>query len=278
MKYSAQSIQGVGIGLRTEHYQTILEEKPKVPWFEVVTENYMGNRALPNRHLDLVRRDYPIVFHGVSLSIGSTDPLNLEYIAQLKALQKKFEPNWISDHLCWTSLNQRYIPDLLPLPFNKNAIAHLVDRILQVQDLLGQRILLENISSYLNFKQSDMPEWAFVTEVVQRADCYILLDINNIYVNSKNHGFDALEYIQNISIERVKQFHLAGHEDQKTHLLDTHSTMIRQPVWDLYQHALARFGEVPALIEWDSDIPDFATLLSQAHRAQTYQQALCHGS
>lgn len=274
MKFSAQSIEGVGIGLRAEHYQTILEEKPKVPWFEAITENYIGERALPDRHLSLVRRDYPIVFHGVSLSIGSTDPLNLAYIAQLKALQKKFEPSWISDHLCWTSFNQNYLPDLLPLPFNENAISHLVDRIQQVQELLGQRILLENISSYLRFKQAEMPEWCFITEVVQRADCYILLDINNIYVNAKNHGFDAIEYLKGIPINRVKQFHLAGHENQQTHLLDTHSRLISEPVWDLYQQALTRFGAEPALIEWDSDIPDFDTLLAQAHRAERHQQKI----
>ncbi len=273
MKYSAQTIKGVGIGLRAEHYKTILEEKPKVPWFEAVTENYMGARALPERHLSLIRRDYPIVFHGVSLSIGSSDPLNFKYIAQLKALQQKFEPSWISDHLCWTSFNQNYIPDLLPLPFNESAISHLVDRIRLVQDLLGQKILLENISSYLRFKQADMTEWEFMTEVVQRADCYILLDINNIYVNAQNHGFDATHYLEGIPVERVKQFHLAGYEDQQTHLLDTHSRAVSEPVWNLYQKALVRFGAVPALIEWDSDIPEFSTLLAQAHQAESYQQA-----
>tara|TARA_R110002110_G_scaffold65206_1_gene179860 strand:- start:7858 stop:8685 length:828 start_codon:yes stop_codon:yes gene_type:complete len=273
VKYSAQTIKGVGIGLRAEHYKTILEEKPKVPWFEAVTENYMGARALPERHLSLIRRDYPIVFHGVSLSIGSSDPLNFKYIAQLKALQQKFEPSWISDHLCWTSFNQNYIPDLLPLPFNESAISHLVDRIRLVQDLLGQKILLENISSYLRFKQADMTEWEFMTEVVQRADCYILLDINNIYVNAQNHGFDATHYLEGIPVERVKQFHLAGYEDQQTHLLDTHSRAVSEPVWNLYQKALVRFGAVPALIEWDSDIPEFSTLLAQAHQAESYQQA-----
>lgn len=278
MVFTSQPVIGVGIGLRAEHYKTIFEEKPDVPWFEAITENYMGNRALPHRHLEKIRQDYPVVLHGVSLSIGSTDPLNADYLKSLKSLQDIFQPAWVSDHLCWTSLAKAYVPDLLPLPFNEETIKHCVNRILQVQDYLGQPLVLENISSYLQFTCSEMTEWEFISAIAKQSDCYILLDINNIYVNAINHGFNPRDFLEGIPKARVKQFHLAGFQDENTHLLDTHGTNVHDAVWHLFAQALEQFGDIPTLIEWDTDIPPLSELQKEAEKAEKIRRNWQGGS
>ncbi len=259
---------GCGVGLRTEHYDLVLQEKPAVDWFEVITENFMVAGGRPLQVLESVRERYPIVLHGVSLSIGSTDSLNREYLAALKKLARRFEPAWVSDHLCWTGVDGRNLHDLLPLPYTSAVIRHVADRVRQVQDTLERPILLENVSTYMRFVESRMSEWEFLAAVAQQADCGILLDINNIFVNAFNHRFDPARYISSIPIERVVQFHLAGHSDHGAYLLDTHDHPIRPEVWSLYELAVRRFGAVSTLIEWDDNIPEFAVLQTAAKEAR----------
>lgn len=262
------SFLGFGLGLRNEHYTYILEHKPKVDWFEALTENYLVDGGRPLYYLDQIRQDYPLVLHGVSLSIGGSDPINLEYISKYKELIKRVEPCWISDHLCWTGINGLNMHDLLPLPYTEEAIQHLVPRIKQVQDLLGRQILLENVSSYVTYSHSGMTEWEFLAEIARLADCYILLDVNNIYVSAFNHGFNPQEYLQGIPVERVKQFHLAGHENCGKHIIDTHDAPVIDGVWDLYAHAVKRFGRVSTMIERDDKIPEFPELFAELGQAK----------
>jgi uncharacterized protein (UPF0276 family) len=251
---------GFGLGLRTEHYPHILEHKPDVDWFEIISENYMVPGGKPLDYLDKIREDYPMVMHGVSLSIGSTDPLSSAYLKDLKKLMQRVQPQWISDHLCWTGVNETNSHDLLPLPYNEDTIHHVVDRIKKVQDYLGQRILLENLSSYVTYKNSEMTEWNFFNEIARRSDCYILLDINNIYVSAHNHKFDPIDYLNGIDIDRVMQFHLAGHSHNGEMIIDTHDHDVCEPVWALYEVALKQFGAVSTMIERDDDIPEFTQL------------------
>lgn len=255
-----RSFLGFGLGLRTEHYAYILEHKPGVDWFEILSENYMVPGGKPLNHLDNIRKDYPMVMHGVSLSIGSTDPLDLGYLKSLKQLMQRVQPQWISDHLCWTGVNDTNSHDLLPLPYNEDTLSHVVDRVVQVQDYLGQRILLENLSSYVTYKKSEMTEWEFFNEIARRADCHILLDINNIFVSAHNHQFDPVDYLNGIDIGRVMQFHLAGHSYNGEMIIDTHDHDVCDPVWTLYETALKRFGAVSTMIERDDDIPEFPQL------------------
>ncbi|TAM44516.1 MAG: DUF692 domain-containing protein, partial [Gammaproteobacteria bacterium] len=235
---------GFGLGLRTDHYEAILAGTPQVDWFEIISENYMVPGGKPLHFLDRVRERYPLVMHGVSLSIGSTEPLNRDYLRQLKQLADRVQPAWMSDHLCWTGVHGKNMHDLLPLPYTEEAVAHVAERVQQVQDFLGRRILLENVSSYVTYKQSAMTEWEFLNAVVEQADCLILLDVNNIYVSSFNHGFDPLDYLNAVPTERVQQFHLAGHRNLETHIIDTHDEPIVDPVWELYRAAVRRFGRV----------------------------------
>lgn len=262
---------GTGIGLRSVHYGHILSETPAVPWFEVISENYMGTRGgsggRPVAVLDEVRKNYPVAMHGVSLSIGSTDPLNAAYLKRLRALARRIEPMWISDHVCWTGVHGQNLHDLLPLPYTRKTARHVADRILKVQDFLGRRISIENVSSYLSYTHSEMTEWEFITEVSERADCLILLDINNIHVSAVNHKFDAVDFIRGVPPERVAEHHLAGYSDMGTHLIDTHDHPVSDPVWALYETAVRRFGPVPTLIEWDDLIPEFSMLQKQAREA-----------
>ena len=268
MKRSDFPMLGYGVGLRRQHYSHVLETHPKVDWFEVISENFMvaGGRAL--EVLEGVRADYPIVMHGVSMSIGSTDPLNRDYLRQLREMARRFEPAWISDHLCWTGVAGRNLHDLIPLPYTEEAIRHVVARIRTVQDTLERPILIENVSSYMAFADSAMPEWEFISTIANEADCGILLDINNIFVSAFNHRFDANDYIDAMPAERVVQYHLAGHSDHGTYLLDTHDHPVRDEVWALYQRAARRFGAVSALVEWDDNIPEFAELADIADRAR----------
>ncbi len=259
---------GFGLGLRTQHYQEILDSAPPVDWFEALTENYLVPGGKPLHYLEQVRARYPLVLHGVSLSIGSSDPLNWDYLRQLKALAARIEPIWISDHLCWTGLNGRNLHDLLPLPYTEEAVLHVSDRIRAVQDFLGRRLLIENVSSYLTYTDSCMSEWEFLSAVAGRADCLILLDINNIYVSSFNHEFDPLEYLRGVPVERVQQFHIAGHRNHGDYIVDTHDEPVIDPVWRLYADACRRFGPVSTMIERDDNIPPLAQLLEELDRAR----------
>ena len=268
MKRSDFPMLGYGVGLRRQHYSYVLETRPKVDWFEVISENFMvaGGRAL--EVLEGVRANYPIAMHGVSMSIGSTDPLNRSYLRQLRELARRFEPAWISDHLCWTGVAGRNLHDLLPLPYTEEAIRHVVARIREVQEILDRPILIENVSSYMAFADSTMTEWEFISAIADEADCGILLDINNIFVSAFNHRFDANDYIDAVPAERVVQYHLAGHSDHGTYLLDTHDHPVRDEVWSLYERAARRFGAVSAIVEWDDNIPEFAELANTANRAR----------
>jgi uncharacterized protein (UPF0276 family) len=265
---------GFGLGLRTNHYTAILEEKPKVDWFEIITENYLVAGGKPLYFLDKIRELYPIMMHGVSLSIGSSDPLDFEYLKQVKALANHVNPKWISDHLCWTGVQGRNTHDLLPLPYTEEAITHLVDRIEQVQDFLGQQILIENVSSYLTYCESSLTEWEFLKEISERADCLILLDVNNIYVSSINHEFNPLDYIAAIPPERVYQIHLAGHSNMGDYMIDTHDHDIVDPVWDLYAYALRHLGPVSMMIERDDHIPPLSTLMSELNHARLIAETI----
>jgi hypothetical protein len=259
---------GFGVGLRRPHYAEILETIPGMDWFEVTTENFMVAGGRPIEVIEGVRENYPIVMHGVSLSIGSTDPLNRDYLRELNTMGCRFEPSWISDHLCWTGVGGRNLHDLLPLPYTEEAVAHAVRRIREIQDILGRSILIENVSSYMSFACSTLSEWEFLNAVADEADCGILLDINNIFVNAFNHGFDAERYIDSVPIERVHQFHLAGHQDHGKYLLDTHDHPVCDEVWRLYEYAVRRFGTISTLIEWDDRIPEFRELQAIADEAR----------
>ena len=254
---------GFGLGLRKDHYQAILDTHPNVDWFEILTENYLVPGGKPLYYLEQICERYPVVMHGVSLSIGSSDPLNKTYLNQLKTLIKQINPHWVSDHLCWTGLNGINAHDLLPLPYTEEAIKHVADRVMQVQDFLGRQILLENVSSYINYTDSNLSEWEFLTAISERADCLILLDINNIYVSAVNHEFNPLDYLNGVPVERVWQFHLAGHSDYTDYIIDTHDAEIIAPVWTLYAEAVRRFGKVSCLIERDDNIPPLETLLNE---------------
>ena len=264
----AAAISGVGLGLRAPHFSTILETRPAVPWFEVLIDNYFCRGGQVLDRLSAVRQDYPITFHSVGMSLGSSDPLNQAYLTRLRELITVFEPVYVSDHLCWSSIDGRYLHDLLPLPYEEAVIAHVADRIQRVQDFLRRRLLLENVSSYLHYRTSVMQEWEFLLRIVERADCDILLDINNIYVSAYNHDFDPQEYLAAVPAGRVKEFHLAGYEDQGSHLLDTHGEAVHPPVWELYRQAVAAIGPVPTLVEWDNNIPAFDVLVAEGQKAE----------
>ncbi len=266
---------GHGIGLRSEHFADFLAGNVRVDWVEAISENFFQEGGRPRAVLEAVRQRMPVVLHGVSLSIGGPDPLDEAHLRRLGQLARWVEPAWVSDHLCWGTHRGRYLHDLLPLPFTEESLAHVVARVGQVQEALGRQILLENVSSYLTFSASTLTEWDFLAEVATRADCGILLDVNNVYVSARNHGFDAEAYLKGIPVERVGQFHLAGYSDRGTHLLDTHDSPVTDPVWALYQKAVRRFGPVTTLVEWDANIPPLPRLLEEsAHARQVAEAAL----
>ncbi|MEY4564023.1 MAG: hypothetical protein RLZZ618_3300 [Pseudomonadota bacterium] len=276
-------LSGFGLGLRTEHYLDFGAVDPArrpaadpapwpaVDWLEVISENYMVAGGKPLHHLERIRADHPMVMHGVSMSIGSADPLDLDYLLDLKALAQRIEPAWVSDHLCWTGVDHHNLHDLLPMPYTEAALSHVVGRVQQVQDILGRRLLLENVSSYVSFAGDEMSEWEFITELLQRADCELLLDVSNVYVSSRNHGFDPRRFIDALPVARVRQIHLAGHEDHGTHLVDTHDHPVCHAVWDLYAHTTRRFGAVPTMIERDDHVPPLAELLAELDVARAVQ-------
>lgn len=259
---------GFGLGLRTDHFQEVIDTKPNLDWLEVVSENFMVDGGKPKHYLHSIREHYPMVMHGVSLSIGSTDPLNKDYLRQLKVLINDLQPEWVSDHLCWTGAHQTNSHDLLPMPYNDEALVHVVDRISQVQDFLGRPILMENVSSYITYTESQMTEWQFLNEVAKRSGCSILLDINNIYVSARNHNFSAQDYLAGIDKDKVRQFHLAGHTDYGDYVIDTHDHDVADPVWALYKEALQHFGWISTMIERDDNIPPLSQLLAEVDVAR----------
>lgn len=257
-----------GLGLRPQHYNEILDGARRVDWFEAISENYMGPGGKPLHYVERVRAEYPLVLHGVSLSIGTTDPLNMDYLDGLKALAGRLQPMWMSDHLCWTGAHGRNMHDLLPLPYTEEALAHVAERVQRVQEYLGRELVLENVSSYVEFAHSTMSEWEFIAELTKRTGCGLLLDVNNIYVSAFNHGFDAQDFLSGIPKDRVRQIHLAGHSNMGTHIIDTHDAPVVDPVWRLYADALRRFGPVPTMIERDDNIPPFAELVEELDKAR----------
>jgi uncharacterized protein (UPF0276 family) len=257
-----------GLGLRPAHYEEIAATRPAVDWFEILTENYLVAGGRPMQWLDRIRADYPVVMHGVSLSIGSADPLDFDYLAAVRKLARRVSPCWISDHLCWTGVASRNLHDLLPLPYTEAAVRHVADRVQRVQDFLGCKILLENVSSYVAFADCELTEWEFLTEVAQRADCELLLDVNNVYVSAFNHGFDPVSYLHGIPADRVRQIHLAGHRHCGDYIIDTHDAPVIDPVWDLYAMTLERTGLVPTMIERDDRIPPLAELVAELNHAR----------
>jgi uncharacterized protein (UPF0276 family) len=257
-----------GLGLRPQHYVEILDGPRQVDWFEAISENYMGPGGKPLHYVQRIRADYPLVLHGVSLSIGATDPLNIDYLDALNALAERLQPMWLSDHLCWTGAHGRNMHDLLPLPYTEEALAHVAARVQRVQEHLGRELVLENVSSYVEFAHSTMSEWEFIAELARRTGCGLLLDVNNIYVSAFNHGFDAQDFLAGIPVDRVRQIHLAGHSNMGTHIIDTHDAAVVDPVWQLYADALRRFGPVPTMIERDDNIPPFAELVAELQTAR----------
>jgi len=260
---------GFGLGLRSEHYQDVIEQQPKdIDWFEIISENYMIDGGKPLYFIDKIRQDYPMVMHGVSMSIGSTDALNMDYLKQLKALIERVEPEWFSDHLCWTGVDHKNMHDLLPLPYTEAAVNHIADRISQVQDFMGRQMLIENLSSYITYTSDAMTEWEFISAVCEKADCNILLDVNNIYVSSYNHHFDPMDYLQGVPAERVWQHHLAGHENNGNLIIETHDHPIINPVWELYEKTAELMGPVSTMIERDGNIPALSEVIDELNYAK----------
>jgi uncharacterized protein (UPF0276 family) len=261
---------GLGVGLRTPHFSHILRENPAVDWFEIISENFMDSGGRPRYVLEQVAERYPVVMHGVSLSVGSSDPLNREYLRKLKGLATAVDARWVSDHVCWTGIAGRNTHDLLPLPYNDATLAHVVARVRVVQDVLERPLILENPSSYVGFAASTMPEWEFVARLAEEADCGLLLDVNNVFVSAMNHDFDPVEYLQKVPHHRVVQFHLAGHTDCGTHRIDTHDGPVIDPVWDLYRLANRLTGGAATLLEWDANIPTFPEVHAEVLKAKRH--------
>lgn len=263
-----------GFGLRVPHYAELIERCPRGELFEAISENFMGRGGRARAVLERVRRDADIALHGVSLSLGGVDPLNEAYLRDLTQLVHEVQPRFVSDHLCFGTFEGHYGHDLWPLPHSAEAVTHVAARIAHVQERLGRQILIENVSSYVEYQSSEMPEWAFLTEVAQRADCLILLDVNNVIVNAKNHGLDPQAYIAALPTARVAQLHLAGHSDYGTHAIDDHGSAVPEEVWALYERVVARFGAVPAIVEWDDNVPSLDELEAQSAQARAREQAV----
>ncbi|WP_339387754.1 DUF692 domain-containing protein [Vibrio caribbeanicus] len=257
-----------GLGLRTQHYNDFLNTKQPVDWLEVISDNYMVNGGKPLAMLDRIRADYPVTMHGVSMSIGSVKGLDQEYLKKLKALEQRIQPMWVSDHLCWGGVHGRKLHDLMPLPFTQEALEVVSRNIRYAQDFLQRPLVIENVSSYVEFKDSEMTEWDFLSEICNRTGCQLLLDINNIYVSAFNHGFSPFDFIDSVPSEQIRQFHLAGHQDNGDHLIDTHDHPVCHGVWELYEYALHRFGSVPTMIERDDNIPPLSELLEELETAK----------
>lgn len=267
-RFNSHSRLQIGIGLRAPHYQDVLSGHPEADWFEIISENYLADGGRPRHVLERVLESYPVVQHGVSLYFGSTEPMNREHLRRLKGLVRRTGTPWLTDHLCWGSVNGRYTHDLLPLPYTREAAAVAAGKIREARDFLEVPIAIENVSSYAEFRCSEMTEWQFVTEVAEQADCGILLDVNNIYVSSRNHGFDPFTYVNAVPAERIAQIHVAGHSQKDGYLLDSHDHAVCDPVWELYEHALRHAGPTPTLLEWDDNIPPLAEVVAEANKAR----------
>jgi uncharacterized protein (UPF0276 family) len=265
---------GFGVGLRTTHYSHILSTNPAVDWFEIISENYMDTKGKPMYILDQIAERYPIVMHGVSMSIGSTDPLDIDYLKKLKELADRIKAVWLSDHLCWTGVLGTNTHDLLPMVYNQESLKHIISRARQVSEILERPLMLENPSAYIEFTTSDITEWDFLAQLAKEADCGILLDVNNIYVSSFNHNFDPNIYVDAIPSDRVVQYHLAGHTNNGTHIIDTHSDHVIDPVWKLYERSCERTGGRATLLEWDDDIPEFEVVHNEVLKAKAYRKQL----
>ena len=265
---------GVGVGLRTVHFGHILAKAPEVDFYEALTENFLDTGGRPLHVLDRVAEKTPVVLHGVSMSIGGTDPLDFDYLAKVKALARRVGALWISDHLCFTGVMGRNTHDLLPVPYTEETLRHVVRRVRTVSDFLERPLVLENPSTYLEFRASTMTEWTFFDRLLRDADCGMLLDVNNVYVSSVNHGFDPVAYLDALPHDRVVQYHLAGHTDKGTYLLDTHRARVKDEVWSLFRHATALTGPRATLLEWDEDIPDFDTVHAEAKKALAHRPPL----
>ena len=268
--FNAHADFGIGIGLRIPHYRHIFEKKPVVGWFEIISENFMVDAGRPLEVLDRILERYRVVQHGVSMYFGSAEPLNREHLTRLKKLVKRTQTPWLTDHLCWGSVDGRYTHDLLPMPYTFEAVDVTARKIREARDFLEVPIAVENVSSYAEFHVSEMTEWEFLNEVAERADCGILLDVNNIYVSSQNHSFDPFDYVNSVSAERVAQIHIAGHSKFERYILDTHDHPVIDPVWKLYQRTIERVGPTPTLLEWDDRIPSFEEVHTEALKAAQY--------
>ena len=269
---------GFGIGLRTVHFEEILKKYPQIDWLEIISENFMLEDGKPIYFLEAFAERYPLIPHGVSMAIGSVDPLDRDYLKKLKKLLQRIHPPWFSDHLCWCQYSGKHMYNLLPVPYTKASAKLIAEKVKVLQEEIGIPFLLENVSSYVEFQSSEMPEWEFLSQVAEKADCGILLDVNNVFVSSYNHGFDPVTYLENVPPERVIQFHIAGHLDKKTYLLDTHDHPIRKEVWDLYQKAIPLFGDVSLLLERDDHIPPLPTLLKELNEAKEYHEQITQAS
>lgn len=265
-------ISGAGIGLRSQHCSEILSSQPAIPWLELLADNHLADGGLLSEQLQIIAEIYPVALHSVGMSIAGTGPLDRSYCQRIKKLASRVNAAWISEHLCFTSAKGVHSHDLLPIPYNQETLNHCVNRILEIQDFFGERLLIENVSSYMAFKDSDLSEIEFISALAEQADCWLLVDINNLFVNQVNHGIDSQEYIDRLPLQRIKEIHLAGYQEQKNFLLDAHNNPVAEPVWHLFQHLLQRKANIPTLIEWDNDIPPLPVLLNEAAKAENYLQ------
>lgn len=268
VKSIPQSISGVGVGLRSPHVNEILTDLPSVPWFELLADNHLVEGGLIPLQLEKICQHYPVTFHSVGLSLGSVDPLNLDYLGKLKQLMQQHEITWLSEHCCFTSFDGFHSHDLLPIPYSEESLSHMVKRITQVQDFLGEQILIENVSSYMKFAESTLDEVEFISEVAEQADCLLLIDVNNIYVNHINQGVNTEKYLERLPYEKIKEIHLAGFDDRGDYILDAHNNPVAEPVWQLYEKLIQHVPDVPTLIEWDNDIPSLQRLIQEAQKAE----------
>lgn len=262
---------GLGVGLRAAHYSHIIGQRPDVGFFEVLTENYLDTGGRPLHIVDQIAERYPIVMHGVSMSVGSTDAIDFDYLRKVRTLADRLRAVWIGDHVCWTGVLGRNTHDLLPLPYTEETLAHVVSRVRTIQDFLERPLVLENPSTYLEFAPNSMPEWEFIARMAEAADCGLLFDVNNVYVSAFNHGFEADAYVDAIPADRVCQYHLAGHTHKGTHILDTHSDHVVDPVWSLYGRSIHRTGPCATLLEWDADIPAFDVVRDEVLKAKVWR-------